>query len=368
MAPEISEVKARANGNWDAIFSHLLPNYSPKLFSNTCLHGPCPICGGTDRFWFLPDREITGSAWCNQCEGTTAGKSGWADGIDLLKAATGEQLPRLLERINQVIGAASRPTSAPKPRAKKAEDDEQKRKRKHGAIKAVWKESIPVNKPGAELVWRYLRWRGIDTDKIELSDSIRFSPSLQFLADDGSRKTRPGMVAQVMDGNGKQVTLHRTLFKKQIEKRLLPVPGDRKLAGSAIHVGGRGTVLHVAEGIETVLAVMQMTGCTGTYASALDAHRLANMRLPKQSRVIIWGDYDASCEGRRSAMHLANRLNASGYHASIMIPDTIELATGEKSRDWLDVLAGDHQDLIALAAHQAGLTPDDVQTVCETNA
>lgn len=45
-------------------------------------HGPCPLCGGTDRFTVWPEQGETGRAWCRQCN--------WkGDAIQLLRDRDG---------------------------------------------------------------------------------------------------------------------------------------------------------------------------------------------------------------------------------------------------------------------------------------
>lgn len=362
MAPDIKKVKERAEGHWHEIHPHLLDGFDERLFNHPSRHGPCPICYGTDRFRFFNDVVKSGGAYCNQC-------GPFPDGIELLEKATGEHLPQLLERIESVIGSTPALTSTPNPVQKRKRGSASK------AVKTVWNWlSVPNTDPSAAPIWRYLRNRGIDTRRITLSNSIRYCDKLLYRDAVGKPTKIPGMVANVIDGDAAQVTLHRTYLALNGQKadvaeakKLMPIIEGRQLAGSAVHVGGSGPVLHVTEGIETALAVMQLTGCTGTYVAALDCNRLEQMRLPKQRRVIVWGDHDRSRDGDNAAEILTYILNDHGYVASYMIPDSPPLQAGAKSRDWLDVLAENHEGFIDLAAHQAGLSASDVKTVCERN-
>jgi hypothetical protein len=52
----------RARGRWREI----LPQLGVETRFLTNQHGPCPICGGKDRFRF-DDRDGSGSYYCNQC-------------------------------------------------------------------------------------------------------------------------------------------------------------------------------------------------------------------------------------------------------------------------------------------------------------
>ena len=70
MSYYVSAVSDRARNNWPKIFEQLgifiPPNHR---------HGPCPCCGGKDRFR-MNDLEGRGTWFCNQC--------GAGDGLDLV--------------------------------------------------------------------------------------------------------------------------------------------------------------------------------------------------------------------------------------------------------------------------------------------
>ena len=52
----------RARGRWREVLMHF--GIDEKYLHNR--HGPCPLCGGKDRFRF-DDRHGSGSYFCNQC-------------------------------------------------------------------------------------------------------------------------------------------------------------------------------------------------------------------------------------------------------------------------------------------------------------
>lgn len=60
---DTAQLKALARGNWANIFQSVL-GWSPQQTSGQ--HGPCPGCGGRDRFRFT-NMDGDGSAFCNQC-------------------------------------------------------------------------------------------------------------------------------------------------------------------------------------------------------------------------------------------------------------------------------------------------------------
>ncbi len=52
----------RAHGRWTEILPLL--GVDPRFLVNR--HGPCPLCGGKDRFRF-DDKDGSGSYYCNGC-------------------------------------------------------------------------------------------------------------------------------------------------------------------------------------------------------------------------------------------------------------------------------------------------------------
>ena len=59
---DVATARARARGSWDQI----LPVLGIQVPPHPMKHGPCPCCGGKDRFRF-DDKDGTGSWYCNQC-------------------------------------------------------------------------------------------------------------------------------------------------------------------------------------------------------------------------------------------------------------------------------------------------------------
>lgn len=65
------EVKRQAAGRWPDILQRVCGLSDSQL--NPKQHGPCPRCGGTDRFRALDDVAETGGLYCNQCFSTGNG-------------------------------------------------------------------------------------------------------------------------------------------------------------------------------------------------------------------------------------------------------------------------------------------------------
>lgn len=129
---EIHDIKAAAAGQWPAILNSVAGISDDYL--NTRRHGPCPKCGGNDR-WRFTNHQDQGGAICNQC-----GRFG--DGIELTKFMTGWTFPETIEKIGEFLKLT--PGQRPKANA----NLKPKSKPKHHR-----KELIPLTTIQAEL-WK----------------------------------------------------------------------------------------------------------------------------------------------------------------------------------------------------------------------
>ena len=112
---EIYDIKAAAAGQWAAIINSVAGISDDYL--NTKRHGPCPKCGGNDR-WRFTNHQDGGGAICNNC-----GRFG--DGLELIKWYTGWEFPEVVENVGDFLKLTpgQRPktnaTERPKPKSKK---------------------------------------------------------------------------------------------------------------------------------------------------------------------------------------------------------------------------------------------------------
>lgn len=104
MPLEFAQVKAAANGKWPWVLASLGVDAATLGRKR---HGPCPGCGGRDRFRFA-DRDGDGEWYCSQGGGTTGG-----DGFGLLAHVLGWTPGEALRRVAEVLGIdAGREVSA----------------------------------------------------------------------------------------------------------------------------------------------------------------------------------------------------------------------------------------------------------------
>jgi len=93
---DAATVRQEAQGCWQSI----LPSLLIDVPSNPRQHGPCPTCGGTDRFRF-DDQDGNGTWFCNQCR-PQAG-----DGFALVMKVQRVAFPEALRIVAGVLGLDS---------------------------------------------------------------------------------------------------------------------------------------------------------------------------------------------------------------------------------------------------------------------
>ena len=98
---DLTEVKSAAAGYWRSVVTQL--GGIDDQFITTA-HGPCPKCGGNDRWRVFNDFDQTGGGVCNQC-----GKFG--DGLALVQWLTGKKFPESLSAVADFLGVKPEATA-----------------------------------------------------------------------------------------------------------------------------------------------------------------------------------------------------------------------------------------------------------------
>ena len=84
----IREVKRQAAGSWESLLPQCGVTVPPKG-----RHGPCAICGGSDRFHYIDDHG--GGEWhCRQCDEPNHG-----DGLDLIARSQGITITAAAQKV-----------------------------------------------------------------------------------------------------------------------------------------------------------------------------------------------------------------------------------------------------------------------------
>lgn len=306
---DLAALAKRAVGRWTAILPLL--GLDRQFLSGK--HGPCPFCGGTDRFRF-DNKDGTGSYYCNQC--------GAGSGMGLAhKLINAGDWRTTAQRVEALIGSVE----AEKPKAKR--DDKSARRN----MIRLWDRSRPIREGDA--AWLYFRKRGIRMSA-GFPPVLRLSPPIPY--NSGDDRLFPALLAKVVGSAGdRAVNVHRTYLTPAGDKA--PVDPVRKMmpgqipAGSAVRLGRIGRILGLAEGVETALSAKILFGVP--VWSAINADRLERFVIPRGvEELVIFGDNDLNFAGQLAAYRLANR---AVIHDKIQTRVEIPADPGQ---DWNDVL------------------------------
>lgn len=250
--------------------------------------GPCPKCGGTDRFAVNVRNHMANCRRCGLRAGDQVGLVqeilgvGFREALSWLMGNAAVDLdPREVERRRKERQAA-------------ADRQEAEAQRYRGFMRQIardiWRNSAT---PDAQPMRRYLEQRGFDSDLVErLYETIRFHPNLPYKKKIAGEMTvlhsGPAMVARIdtrasrcsavhctwLDGsqdNGKAVITHRMEANKDEPWPSKLVFGSAK--GGVIFLTRRkSSVLVMGEGIETTLTALE-------YGGLDDANFLAGVSL-----------------------------------------------------------------------------------------
>jgi hypothetical protein len=233
---DFADVAAAARGRWREILSglgiadeHLRPQ-----------HGPCPGCGGTDRFRF-DDKDGRGTFICSQGGGEPLAGDGW----DLLKHIYGWDWKEAHERLDMPLEHVDRPVPPPRTQRTGQPWD--------GRLDALWGRCTPVAGTVGEayLLARCCAIPPADGD-------LRFLPPWQDFP--------PALLARVTDAKTNEpLTLHRTPLLpdgsdcvRVDRKKAARLMKGYRAAGGVIRLWPDDSVttgLGLAEGIETALSL-----------------------------------------------------------------------------------------------------------------
>ena len=296
-------LKDRAQGRWSGI----LPALGVGESFLTGKHGPCPLCGGKDR-WRWDNREGRGTWICSKC--------GAGDGIALVMQKKGWEFREAAEQIEAVIGSV--PVDPPK--------RERSDRDKLDGMNKLWRSSkaVEINDP----IGRYLFRR---VGLVSFPSCLRTAYNVRYQSDCPS--FHPAMIAMVTGPDGTPSTLHRTYLtddgrKAAVREPRLWMPGIIA-KGAAIRLAPAGEALGIAEGIETALSASALFGVPCWAAG--NAGMLAAWQPPAEAmRIIVFGDNDPNYAGQAAAYALAKRLESDRRVVEVQIP-------AEVDADWNDV-------------------------------
>jgi putative DNA primase/helicase len=286
------DAETLVRGRWPEIL--IAAGMSQELFTQR--HGPCPFCGGDDRYRWSNKHD---GVWvCSFCT-----ESRFASGFRMLMQHMGystfhQAADHVRDYFREHGHSPSRVAAAPAC-ASSTEDVARNMKR----MQTIWDQAKPV--VSDDPVDRYLQRRipGLD---IPL-EMVRYHPALDYWAPPPSREQRPillgrfpAMVVKALDANDQFVQLHKTYLTSDGEKANVPVV---KKTERGIGVNGfavpimpfKGDTLGLAEGIESALAAAMLRGIpvwpclNGPSMAAFDVPASLDKAV---KRVIIFADHD----------------------------------------------------------------------------
>jgi putative DNA primase/helicase len=208
--------------------------------------GPCPVCGGVDRFSINVKKQV----W--HCRGCGTG----GDVISLLQHA--EEMT-FAEAVASLAGEGWTAPKARRNRDRSIEDDKDQRRPPSDAWRLIWAEA---QDPRRTLVEHHLALRGLSLPAEAAGEALRFHPRCPF----GPGCTTPAIVALVRDiRSNEPIGIHRTALDSLGHKR--EIDGKDRMARGQI---GGGAVkltpdeevtlgLGIGEGIETSLSLKLMS-------------------------------------------------------------------------------------------------------------
>lgn len=291
----MSTIAAAAQGRWRDILEAL---GIPEQFLSK-RNGPCPQCGGKDR-WRFTDHDERGRWWCNHC--------GSGDGFELLQRFHGWDFKQTAQEVQKML------PGMPEPRTMDGETKlkiarEGLNRFKAGVVKAT--ESAQVE--------RYLKSRGVHPPPLLLAHH-----EAEYWQDGKMTGTYEAMVGVVSSPSGKPLTYHRTFLysgKKApvtSPRKIMPAAGDT--TGSAIRLWPVAATIGIAEGIETALACHKLFGIpTWSVISAGGMERF----IPPAGieELVIFADRDKNYTGQAAAYACAKRLSLeTKIHVTVKTP------------------------------------------------
>ncbi|WP_297574724.1 toprim domain-containing protein [uncultured Deefgea sp.] len=337
------EIKQAARGLWP----HILQTMGIPAKTLDGRNHPCPACGGTDRFQFTV-RGTAAPYGRFACRGLD--KQG-GDGFALVMHVFNLSFPEAVQAVANVLGLGSHRVTLTLPKQIEAApipqiNHSEKLQRLFDAG-----DDIGMHNTAG----RYLYQRGIREDLINRTTQLRYCDVLDYwhVVDGKPQRLASGeaLIARIQKPCGALAGLHRIYLDVDANKlallygdnnevlpaKKLQTAHDGALAGAACRLRpltGEGR-LALTEGIETALAVHQLTGLP--VWACISASGLKTVQLPDTAReVFIYGDNDQPDHkgrnaGAEAAYILATRLLDEGRKVKVILPP-------QAGTDWLDVL------------------------------
>jgi hypothetical protein len=258
--------------------------------------GPCPTCGGSDRFAINPSKNVF------ICRG--AAKGGpislvmHIDGTDYLRSVetiTGRPKPgggrveseqERQDREKRI--ATMKAEAAERDRVRMAKETARVARRRATAG-GIWGEAIPITGTQAE---RYLAGRGIDMSRLETSQ-LRFHPELPHK---DSPDLFPALIAKVTGQDGRASGIWQIYLgdgpKGRARLKDTKI-GMGPMNGGAVRIGGIASKIGLAEGVESSAAAAEVDDFAMPVWPCLSTSGLIGFVPPPEvEEIVIFPDFD----------------------------------------------------------------------------
>jgi phage/plasmid primase-like uncharacterized protein len=290
------------------------------------LAGPCPVCGGTDRFAVHLSKQLFN---CRSCGGKGHGA------VSFVMFADGVGFNEAIKRINN----SAPPTDGDKTGTISDPLGNDDAKRTSAALR-LWREAGPIE---GTIGIRYLeRERSIFDLPPDPHNVLRFHRRCVFGHDKTGQRIFHGCVLALYRDivTNEPTGIHRIAL--DANGKLIGRMGLGRKQGSAIKFWDDSNVsigLVVGEGVETVLAAAMHVQHKGTTLrpawSLVDASNLERFPiLGGLEHLTILADADANNRGQQAARTCAKRWAEAGRQAEVLIPDQLGYDFNDVARQW----------------------------------
>ncbi len=298
----VSDVAAAACGHWPELLAAVgidIPRRGK--------HGPCPACGGRDRFR-LDDKGGRGTWICNQC--------GSGDGLDLVCRVLSTTPKAAAELLAPLVGLSAGgldPAERERIQRQQQAKTEQERQRAEQQRQKAARRAADIMADTGQGESPYLERKGFGSHLSAVNRTL--------IREGGENFHAGSLVVALTDEGGALVNVQ--LIRDDGTKRYLT--GGQK-AGAFHRIDGGGLVA-VVEGYATGLSVHLAIGAT-TYC-AMDAgnlHAVAAIarRQNPEARILLCGDHDIDEETgeRNKVTKRQTEQAAAAVGAVVALPPT----------------------------------------------
>lgn len=271
----VSDVATAACGNWLDVLARLgieIPHRGK--------HGPCPICGGKDRFR-LDDKGGRGTWICNQC--------GAGDGLDLVARVMDKTTKEAAQVVAQALGLSPGGLDPAQRerihRQQQARADAERKQAEQLRQKAATR-ATRIMADAVQGVSPYLERKALPGVTVRLTQHVIAVSDLTY---------PPGSLVVPL-WNKAGVLVNVQLIDAQGDKRYLP---SGQKAGAYHRIEG-GERVAVVEGYATGLSVHLATGatvyCAMDAGNLLAVSEIVSRQHPK-AQILLCGDNDEAIKG-----------------------------------------------------------------------